>query len=213
MLRLLSRHLSYQKQARLFVATAVSRRGLSQQAAQSVTHNTNDQCLAVKWHDGTEDKFPYLYLRENCRCEKCLDGVRNGRTYTVPKCIDLNVAAETTDLNNDGEQLNVTWRDGHFSVYSSEFLRNLRYKKPGEGQPVGVLRKGTKIWGSEFSEEGKLPTFDFEKLLKDDRELYNWLVTLASGTGIAKLKNVSPKSNQLMVLGDRVGYLLETNYG
>ena len=103
------------------------------------------------------------------------------------------MAAETTDLNNDGEQLNVTWRDGHFSVYSSEFLRNLRYKKPGEGQPAGVLREGTKIWGSELSKEGKIPTFDFEKLLKDDRELYNWLVTLALETGIAKLKNVSTK--------------------
>ena len=209
MLRLLSSKLSYQKQARWFVS--MTRRGLSQQAAQSVSHLYNDQCLAVKWHDGTEDKFPYLYLRENCRCEECFDGFHNARTYRVPKIFNHDFAAETADLNHDGEELNVTWQDGHSSVYSSEYLRNLRYKD--EAGLFGVLKKGTKVWGSEFSEEGKLPTFDFEKLLKDDRELYNWLVTLVAGPGIARLENVSPKSNQLERLGERVGFLLETNYG
>ena len=210
MLRLLTRSLnsSWQKQARLLCN--VARQGL--QAAQIISHD-NNHCLAVRWRDGTEDKFPYLYLRENCRCEECFQNTEKIRLVNVPKFIDLNVAAETADLNHDGEELNVTWQDGHSSVYSSEFLRNIRYKEPGEGQPAGVLREGTKIWGSEFSEEGKLPTFDFEKLLKDDLELYNWLVVLATGTGIAKLRNVPKEPNQLQLVGDRLGYLVKTVYG
>ena len=213
---------SYQNQAKRLYSVAyrclsqqVAQRQtvMSAQAVQSVSHINNDQCLAVKWHDGTEDKFPFLYLRENCRCEQCFQSDKMIRMVNVPKLLDLNVEAETADLKHDGEQLHVKWQDGHSSVYSSEYLRNIKYKKPGEGQPAGVLRKGTEIWGSEFSEEGKLPTFDFEKLLKDDREFYDWLTSLATGTGIAKLENVPRERNQLQLLGDRVGYLMETVYG
>ena len=37
--------------------------------AQNVYKNENE-CLVIKWNDGNVDEFPYLYLRENCRCQR-----------------------------------------------------------------------------------------------------------------------------------------------
>jgi hypothetical protein len=70
-----------------------------------------------------------------------------------------------------------------------------------------------KLWGEEMSEEGNLPTFEFEKLLKDDQELYKWLVALATQTGLAKVENAPKESGQVMKLGERVGYLAQTSWG
>lgn len=209
MLRLLSSKLSLKNKARLFLSNG--RRCLAQHATRSVLKN-NEDCLEVEWQDGTVDKFPYLFLRENCRCTECFQIHQKVRRVNVPKLIDIDIAAESADLNSVGDQLNVKWQDGHFSVYLLDFLRSLRYQRPGEGQPPGVLRKGIEIWGSEF-EEGKLPVFDFQRMLKDDNELFNWLVTLATRTGVARLQNVPRKRNQIRLLEDKLGYLMATNYG
>ena len=96
--------------------------------------------------------------------------------------------------------------------YSSSHFYN-RYRPPGEDQPDGVLRKDIKLWGSEMSEEENIPTFQFNKILNDERELYNWLVTLATQTGIARLQDTPKERGQLQVLGERVGYLAQTSYG
>ena len=76
-----------------------------------------------------------------------------------------------------------------------------------------MLRKGVKLRGQELSEEGNIPTFQFQELLNDDQELYKWLVTLETETGVAKVENAPKEANQLPVLGERVGYLMRNCYG
>ena len=39
---------------------------------------TNDAALAVAWKAGGESRFPFLWLRDNCRCPRCRDP-RNGQ--------------------------------------------------------------------------------------------------------------------------------------
>ena len=64
-----------------------------------------------------------------------------------------------------------------------------------------------------MSEEGKLPTFQFEDLLNDDQKLYEWMVAIATGTGLAKVENVPKEAGQVIKLGERVGYLTQTCCG
>ena len=64
-----------------------------------------------------------------------------------------------------------------------------------------------------MSEEGKLPTFQFEELLNDDQKLYDWMVTIATGTGLAKVENAPKEEGQVIKLGERVGYLTQTCCG
>ena len=39
-------------------------------AVQSVYMNEYE-CLVLKWNNGRVDEYPYVYLRENCRCSTC----------------------------------------------------------------------------------------------------------------------------------------------
>ena len=64
-----------------------------------------------------------------------------------------------------------------------------------------------------MTDEQKVPTFQFEKLLNDEEEVYKWLVTLATKTGLAKVENTPKELGQVIKLGERVGYVVQTCYG
>ena len=95
-------------------------------AVQNVNKNDQD-CIVVKWKNGNINEYPYLYLRENCRCPSCYKDERKVRTMFVPKEIDLNVKADTVHWNAEDEKLEVVWGDGHNSQFSFERLQFLRY--------------------------------------------------------------------------------------
>ena len=104
-----------------------SRRYLAQSCAALDVSKNADDCLVIKWNDGKLDGFPYVYLRENCRCPACYTDERKSRTMFSPKQIDINITAESAEWNNDDDQLQVNWDDGHTSHYSAEWLKYLRY--------------------------------------------------------------------------------------
>ena len=122
MLRLAARQL-FRKNQSLFGATRLSS---TRPVAQSIIKH-NDDFLAVQWNDGNVDEFPHFYLRENCNCPQCFQPLKNARNMFAPKELDLNVTAESANI--DSNQLNVKWTDGHSSIYSSESLQSLRYAK------------------------------------------------------------------------------------
>lgn len=122
MFRLVARQL-FRKSESLLNATRLSS---TRPVAQSITKH-NDTFLAVQWNDGKVDEFPHFYLRENCNCPQCFQPLKNARNMFAPKELDLNVTAETANI--DSNQLSVKWTDGHSSIYSSESLQSLRYAK------------------------------------------------------------------------------------
>ena len=123
MFRLVARQL-FRKNQRLFGATRLM--SPTRPVAQSITKH-NDDFLAIQWNDGKVDKFPHFYLRENCNCPQCFNSLTNARIIFAPKELDLNVTAESANI--DSNQLNVKWTDGHRSIYSSKRLQSLRYAK------------------------------------------------------------------------------------
>ena len=75
------------------------------------------------------------------------------------------------------------------------------------------MKKGIQLWGHEMTDEEKVPTFQFEHLLNEEEEVYKWLVTLATKTGLAKVENTPKELGQVIKLGERVGYLAQTSCG
>lgn len=93
--------------------------------AQNVSKD-ND-CLVIKWKDRKVDEFPYVYLRENCRCPSCYTDPRKSRTIFSPKEVDINITAESAIWNTNDDRLEVKWQDGHISHYSYDWLKYLRF--------------------------------------------------------------------------------------
>ena len=99
---------------------------VTQSSALNVCMNA-DECVQIKWSTGSIDEYPYIYLRENCRCPVCCNDERKTRTMYTPKDVDLDITAEFADWNTEHNQLEVKWGDGHTSNYSLDWLKHLRY--------------------------------------------------------------------------------------
>ena len=122
---------NFLKFSRLHYRTLLRRLTLSTETSlsndvASVLNNEHD-CLVVKWNDGSVDEYPFVYLRESCRCSICYTDERKARTMYSPKEIDLNIEAKTANWNAETNQLEVNWGDAHTSHYSREWLKHLRY--------------------------------------------------------------------------------------
>ena len=98
----------------------------SSNVAPNVYENKNE-CLVINWRNGHVDEFPYVYLRENCRCSGCYTDERKSRTMNSPKEVDLNITVQSFTWSNEDNELEVNWGDGHISRYSLKWLNYLRY--------------------------------------------------------------------------------------
>ncbi|XP_028410876.1 gamma-butyrobetaine dioxygenase-like [Dendronephthya gigantea] len=185
---------------------------VSENTAQNVYKN-EDECLSIKWNDGSIDKYPYIYLRENCRCPVCYKDERKSRTMFSPKVVDLDITAEYANWNAEQNLLEVKWEDGHTSNYSSDWLKYLRYRPLVEEQSPSLIKKGIQLWGEEMSEKSNLPVFQFDELMADDEVLYKWMVAIATQTGIAKIENAPKEAGHIRKMGERVGYLVQSTFG
>ncbi|XP_046852253.1 gamma-butyrobetaine dioxygenase-like [Xenia sp. Carnegie-2017] len=167
----------------------------------------DDEFLSIQWKDGNFDEFPHIYLRENC--SKYQNPITKGRIIS-PLDLDMNVVPKHVYI--DSNVLNVIWNDGHTSLYTTEELQLLRHKP--QTQETEILADHVKLWGDLTSFKNKtMPVFDYQRLMENDYTLYQWLVELAFKTGIAKIENIPVEKLQLQKLGNRVGYLVSTNYG
>ncbi|XP_046852249.1 gamma-butyrobetaine dioxygenase-like isoform X2 [Xenia sp. Carnegie-2017] len=167
----------------------------------------DDEFLSIQWKDGNIDEFPHIYLRENC--SKYQNPITKGRIIS-PLDLDMNVVPKHVYI--DSNVLNVIWNDDHTSLFTTEELQLLRHKP--QTQETEILANHVKFWGDLTSFKNKaMPVFDYQRLMENDYTLYQWLVELAFKTGIAKIENIPVEKLQLQKLGNRVGYLVSTNYG
>ncbi|KAM8807403.1 gamma-butyrobetaine dioxygenase [Eudromia elegans] len=77
--------------------------------------------LRVRWADGSESRFPCVWLRDNCRCPSCFLPSAQARSLPLEQ-LDVEVVAHRVALE-PGNKLAITWPDGHASEYEAAWLR------------------------------------------------------------------------------------------
>lgn len=179
---------------------------------RKLDRHDSDKMLHVTWNDKSTNRYPYIYLRDNCPCPKCFHAESKQRSFDVVADVDLNVTARDVQVLKNGEHISVVWPDGHISVYNSEWLHGRRLPEQHESETRNrIVRDGVEMWDNAKM-SGNFKQFDFEKIMNSDLDLFNWLHTLAS-SGIALVKNVPLEKGQVLKISDRVGYLKTTQYG
>jgi DUF971 family protein len=85
---------------------------------------TQQRCLEITWEQGHLGRYPYRFLREECRCAECVDEFTGERTLDVDSIAD--------DIRIDDMQLvgnyalRIDWSDGHSTgLYTWQLLRAL----------------------------------------------------------------------------------------
>ncbi|CAH1797490.1 unnamed protein product, partial [Owenia fusiformis] len=119
--------------------------------------------------------FPYVWLRDNCQCSKCFHPVSLARLLLLAD-LKLDDKPQHVELENNGEIVYLVWSDGHRSPYPVSWLKERAFTESVRQKRSKVYRRTKKLWGSEFKDI--LPKFDFEKVQKDDKELYKWMKNL-----------------------------------
>jgi len=163
-----------------------------------------DEGLAVTFSDGTLARFPYLWLRDNCRCASCRDP-RNGQRMFDALDLPAEPRPETIDLE-EGTLL-VRWAEkGHLSRFAFNWLWDHDLSAGGRARRRARLR----LWGAEIA--NRLPHADWPAVLADPATERGLLQALASH-GFALLHKVPVEPGQVAAVGDRLGHVRVTNYG
>ncbi|XP_071799183.1 gamma-butyrobetaine dioxygenase-like [Asterias amurensis] len=160
--------------------------------------------LVVSWDDGDTQIYPFVWLRDNCRCTKCFHPVALARS-TYAHTLDVELLAKTVTKTQDGSALQVNWDDGHVSEFPSKWLREYRFDNTTPDQLLNVKYKP---WGADVN----LQFFDFNSILEDDQTLYDWLVEMVT-VGISIVTKAPKETGQLERIGERVAFLRKSNYG
>ncbi|XP_038076167.1 gamma-butyrobetaine dioxygenase-like [Patiria miniata] len=174
-----------------------------------LTKITKDDC--ARWYrvctdNGFEGTIPYVWLRDNCRCSECFYPSASQRLMKMTD-LDPDVIPSSETIVDDGRVLRVIWPDQHRSDFQAAWLSRRHFSD----RPRDVVTDPElQSWGAELN--GNIPTFDFQKLLEDGAELYNWLDVLNT-KGLGLVKGAPTKKGTLRQLAERVAYFKKTLWG
>jgi DUF971 family protein len=83
-----------------------------------------ERALLLEWQDGLARRLPYLRLRGECMCARCVDEITGERILDI-EGIDPEISIEQMELVGN-YALKIRWSDGHDTgLYTWEHLRRL----------------------------------------------------------------------------------------
>ncbi|XP_038052337.1 gamma-butyrobetaine dioxygenase-like [Patiria miniata] len=197
------------------ISSIMSRKAYSTQAAPKgekdrrfVSVNRDDSAgqYRVEFSSGPVGVYPYVWMRDNCRCPDCYHPSSWQRASSISD-LDPDVVPTSEELVDEGSVLRVVWPDQHSSDFQAAWLNRQRFSE-SEKDEVGSPELQT--WGGELN--GRIPTFDFQRLLEEDKELYNWLDVL-NVKGLALVNGAPIRQGALEELAEKVAYTKTTIYG
>src|SRR5262245_17853233 len=70
-----------------------------------------ERSLSIHWHNGMHTKLPYLSLRAQCMCARCVDEITGERIVDIDG-IDLQISIVEMSLVGN-YAMKIRWSDGH----------------------------------------------------------------------------------------------------
>ncbi|KAF3346736.1 hypothetical protein VD0002_g4248 [Verticillium dahliae] len=152
------------------------------------------------------ETLPHFWLRDNCRCEKCVNQQtmqRNFETFAISETI------RPDKVTPGAEGLSIKWRgDGHQSFYPWKFIKH--YLKNDHRSSEDVEQR---LWGADIDIDR--PVVSYQELMTPNNE-----------SGIARLTNLIRENGFVFVSGtpfdtpdatqealEKIAFIRETHYG
>ena len=162
----------------------------------------NSSYLSIKWEDGEESKFNYLWLRDNCPTAHDKDS--RHRMFNI-----LNVSQDINPRNyslKDDGRLEIEWSEGdHTSYYDPKWLRENCYTLKNKQKYVSPY----KLWDSSLEKNLKSIQIEHDEIMDSEKGLVKWL-ELLHHTGIAIVKNAPTEKNSALKVLNRISHTRET---
>ncbi|XP_072039019.1 gamma-butyrobetaine dioxygenase-like [Amphiura filiformis] len=174
----------------------------------SIARNEANRMYHIELSDKSVLRFPYVWLRDNCRCADCFDLSSRYRTCRVIK-LDADIVPVSEEIANDGKTLQIKWPGLHTSCYPVSWLVQMRFSESAP-EWIDPYRYPKHLWGAEMKD--KIPTFQYDDIMNSDQTLYDWLQAVVT-YGLSVIKKAPTECNTIDKLGNRVFFLKQTHYG
>lgn len=165
------------------------------------------RALAVSWKDGQRARFHAFWLRDNALDETTRSPANGQRLITVrdvPETTCVTDAAIT-----DGALKLCFAPEEKWVRYEGSWLRSNAYDRASD-DPAGRLPPEIKTWDGTF--DAASVTIDFSAFAAQPDACCSWLGHVRR-YGFARLTGGPIKSEALLDVVERFGYVRETNYG
>uniref|UniRef100_A0A182R037 Gamma-butyrobetaine dioxygenase n=1 Tax=Anopheles farauti TaxID=69004 RepID=A0A182R037_9DIPT len=159
-------------------------------------------------------EFPAVWLRDNCRCERCFHPGSTSRVLDWERFDVEAVRVAQVLVTNDGQSVEVRWNDElhRSSVYDVKWLLRRSFEQQDTADYLQQwYRPRPVVWGADGFRE-ILKEFRFEEVLQDDAVLRQWIEALIA-YGVVMIKDAPLTENECRRLADRVGFIRKTHYG
>ncbi|KAM8939166.1 gamma-butyrobetaine dioxygenase [Pelodytes ibericus] len=166
-----------------------------------------ERFVCVRWEDGDQSFYPFVWLRDNCQCPLCFLQSAKARQLPIEN-LDVNTEVKDITLTEE-KKVSITWPDGHHSEFDAHWLKKRCFSKHSrKDMQEDLFAQEHLYWGSKL----QVPTMSYEDVLRCDQSAYEWLSALRK-VGIVLLEGAPVKQGELVKLGKRIGYLRLTFYG
>ncbi len=159
-----------------------------------------ERTLAID-SDGVTRTFHYVWLRDNCWCGDCrIRQTAERRLYTADIGADIAPAQAWIDAR---DTLNVTWNDGHRSVFSASWLAQHDYSD----QARAARRHQPALWAAGFVP----PSFAHDDVVAGGAGQLAYLDAMRDH-GVAIVRDVPAVSGQVARFAETLGHVREVAF-
>ncbi|KAK1911706.1 hypothetical protein P3342_013010 [Pyrenophora teres f. teres] len=150
--------------------------------------------------------LPNIWLRDNCRCDKCMHSATKQRlidTFSIPE--DISIKSHI--WMEDDTIVKIEWSDGHWSTYSRDFLL-LATAHPAEKALVRRGLRNITIWDSKVGR--RPPTIRHEEF---DSKIISFFRRLRR-YGFCYVDNAPYRDPHMTkYLLEKIAFIRQTHYG
>ncbi|XP_046853681.1 gamma-butyrobetaine dioxygenase-like [Xenia sp. Carnegie-2017] len=178
----------------------------------SIDSSVDERCLRVNWSDGSFSRYPYAFLRNNCKCPQCYDPASNQLLFDTIKDLTVDTKAKALTISDDGKFVNCTWQDDHHSTYSLEWLYKMRMpEQKKERNKDSIVKDELFLWNRKLMQE-QILRYDYHALMNEDQMLFDFLYNFYQ-QGIILMENAPLRPDVVMEIAQRFGHHKNTHYG
>lgn len=154
--------------------------------------------------DGTEKRFPWLWVRDHSQDEEVFHQAARQR---LVETFELGRVGPADRIEIEGDRLIVAWVGTPESRFTADYLA--RVASPG--QSYEVIGTDRPSWDAE-SVASRVTVVDHEAFLKDDAVLADALENIRR-TGLVSLKNVPTTIAASREVMERIAYIRSSIFG
>jgi gamma-butyrobetaine dioxygenase len=164
--------------------------------------------VSMTWNNGPRTDLLAIWLRDNCACAVCRHPLTMERTFQLLEH-PMPILIREAYLSSDGT-LAVAFEAAEGVLHKSRFTAGwLWHHRPRVG-PLAASPVTARLWIA--ADLARIPTFSFDKVMRDDDTLDSWLCDLTDW-GVTLVEDMPDVKGTVEQLAARVGPLRPTNFG